>query len=60
MAKVGELGDGLPIYRFKYTGSDIEHTGPMAQDVALYRPWALGPVRADGLMTINFDMLEAA
>lgn len=59
-AKVGELEDGLPVYRFRYTGSEIEHEGPMAQDVELYRPWALGPVRPDGMLTVNYDMLEAA
>lgn len=59
-AKVGEMEDGLPIYRFRYTGSDIEHVGPMAQEVALYRPWALGPRRDDGMMTVDYSMLEAA
>lgn len=59
-AKVGELEDGLPIFRFRYIGSDLEHTGPLAQDVALYRPWAIGPVRDDGMLTILPDMLEAA
>jgi hypothetical protein len=59
-AKLGELEDGLPIFRFRYIGSDLEHAGPMAQDVALYRPWALGPVRDDGMMTILPAMLEAA
>lgn len=59
-AKVGELEDGLPLYRYRYIGSDIEHEGPMAQDVANYRPWALGPVRPDGMMTIRTDLLEAA
>lgn len=59
-AKVGELEDGLPIYRFRYTGNPWEHTGPLAQDVALYRPWAIGPVREDGMLTILPDMLEAA
>jgi hypothetical protein len=58
-AKLGELEDGLPIYRFTYHGSDVEHVGPLAQDVALYRPWALGPPR-DGMMTILPEMLEAA
>lgn len=59
-AKLGEMEDGLPIYRFKYTGSDIEHDGVLAQDVALYRPWALGPVRPDGMLTVDYDALEAA
>lgn len=60
-AKVGEMEDGLPIYRFTYKGSDVEHIGPLAQDVALYRPAALGPVRPDGMLTVNYDaLLEAA
>ena len=59
-ARVGELEDGLPLYRYRYVGSDIEHEGPLAQDVALYRPWALGPVRPDGMLTIRPDLLEAA
>lgn len=59
-AKLGELPDGLPVYRFTYIGSPIEHTGPLAQDVALYRPWALGPVRKDGMLTIRPDLLEVA
>ncbi len=59
-AKVGELEDGLPIYRFTYNGDDIEHVGPLAQDVFLYRPWAMGPVRPDGMLTIQPDLLEAA
>lgn len=56
-ARIGELEDGLPIYRFRYTGSDIEHTGVLAQEVAMYRPEALGPVRPDGMMTVNYDVL---
>lgn len=59
-AKLGEMEDGLPIFRYRYVGSPIEHEGPLAQDVALYRPWALGPVRDDGMMTIIPAMLEAA
>lgn len=61
-AKVGELEDGLPVYRFTYTGSPlVEHVGVMAQDVAKYRPWALGPARPDGMMSVDYDrLLEAA
>lgn len=51
--------DGLPIYQFRYTPEAQErfnldggvHTMPMAQDVAKFRPWALGP-EMDGFLTI--------
>lgn len=60
VAKVGELPDGLPIYEYTYSGDDTVHIGPVAQEVALYQPWALGPVRADGMMTVDYARLEAA
>lgn len=59
-ARIGELEDGLPVYRYRYTGSEIEHSGVIAQDVALYRPWALGPVRDDGMLSVDYSKLEAA
>ncbi len=48
--------DGLPVYHWSYTGQDERHTGPMAQDVARVRPWALGPT-VDGFMTIRPEAL---
>lgn len=60
IAKVGELSDGLPLYEYTYNGDDTVHIGPVAQEVAMYRPEALGPVRSDGMMTILPHMLEAA
>lgn len=59
-AKVGELEDGLPIYRYTYNGSDTEHVGVLAQDVALYRPHALGPVRADGMLSVDYSKIPEA
>ncbi len=58
-AKVGELEDGLPVFRYRYVGSPLEQTGVIAQDVALYRPWALGPVRDDGLLSVDYEKLTA-
>jgi hypothetical protein len=47
--------DGLAFYNFTYkTGLGLPEgvqTNPMAQDVAVFRPWALGP-EFDGFMTI--------
>jgi hypothetical protein len=47
--------DGLPIYSFDYKAGmglpEGRQVNPMAQDVAVLRPWALGPVQ-DGYMTI--------
>lgn len=48
--------DGLPVYHWSYTGQADRHTGPMAQDVAKYRPWALGP-EIGGYMTIRPEAL---
>jgi len=52
-------GDGLPVYEFSYKpgmGPEGRHRGPMAQDVAALRPWALGP-EVGGFMTIIPDKL---
>ncbi len=47
--------DGLPFYAFDYKPGfglpEGRQVNPMAQDVAKYRPWALGP-EVDGYMTI--------
>jgi hypothetical protein len=40
--KVGEASDGLPIYSYEYKAG-TKHVGPMAQDVAEYRPQAFRP-----------------
>jgi hypothetical protein len=50
--QLGSLEDGLPIYSWSYLWEpDVVRIGPMAQDVAQYRPEALGP-EIGGYMTI--------
>jgi hypothetical protein len=48
--------DGLGIYRYNYTGDAREYIGVMADEVALIRPHALGPV-IDGYATVNYTAL---
>jgi hypothetical protein len=59
--RIGEAADGLGLYRFRYLWDRPNTTreGPMAEEVAVLRPWALGPVVA-GYATIRPDLLEAA
>ncbi len=53
---VGLLPNGLPLYRFKYTWSDKEWVGVMAQDVLKVMPQAVstGP---EGYYRVNYRML---
>lgn len=39
--RVGQTDDGLPIYTYRYRGSDQVHMGVMAQDVARVKPGAV-------------------
>ena len=39
--RIGQTDDGLPIYTYRYRGSDQVHMGVMAQDVAKVRPDAV-------------------
>lgn len=69
IVKIGEFSDHLGAYEFSYIyppsasvaammpeGGDTRFVGVMADEVALYRPWALGPV-VDGYMTVNYGAL---
>lgn len=49
--RIGETPAGLPVYRFDYIGSERGMIGPMAHEVAIMQPEALGPV-IDGYMTV--------
>lgn len=56
--KVGELEDGLGVYRWNYVWDSPEarHEGVMADEVERLRPWALGPL-TDGFMTVVYGLL---
>jgi hypothetical protein len=48
---IGLTPAGLPVYKFDYIGGARGVIGPMAQEVAVLQPEALGPV-IDGYMTV--------
>lgn len=56
IVKVGEMPDGLGLYRFRYIGGVKRLLGVMADEVARLRPWALGPTVA-GYQTVNMGAL---
>jgi hypothetical protein len=51
ITRIGETDGGLPLYRFKYIDADDWVIGPMAQDVQVMQPEALGP-EIDGFLTV--------
>lgn len=53
--RIGEMDDGLPIYRWNYVWGEPAQ-GVMADEVALFRPWALGP-EIGGYATVNYGAL---
>lgn len=53
--RVGATDDGLPIYTYRYHGSDTVHMGVMAQDVAEVRPEAV--MRAGEYLAVNYGAL---
>lgn len=56
IAKVGELEDGLGVYDFDYVWGGDRQRGVMADEVAKFRPWALGPI-VGGYATVNMGKL---
>lgn len=57
--KIGEEPDGMGVYRFRYVWDDDDapvNYGVMADEVARFRPWALGPV-VDGIQTVDYGRL---
>jgi hypothetical protein len=54
--RVGTAANGLPIYNFKYIGSDNVYQGVMAQDVLEVFPEAVTTM-PNGYMAVRYDML---
>ncbi len=58
--KIGELANGLNVYRFRYKGRPETHTGVMADEVATIMPKALRWLPS-GFMAVDLEMaMEAA
>lgn len=53
--RVGLTDDGLPIYTYRYRGSDQVHMGVMAQEVAQVRPEAV--VDQGGYLAVNYGAI---
>ena len=54
---VGKTPGGLPLYRFKYTWSEKEWVGVMAQDVLKVMPKAIS-TDSEGYYLVNYQMLD--
>ena len=54
IVRLGVLGNGIGIYRFRYHWSDQAYVGVMAQEVAAIMPEAVGR-GADGYLRVNYD-----
>ncbi len=54
--KVGVAANGLPLYTFKYLGSDDVYRGVMAQDVLEVFPEAVSTM-PNGYLAVRYDML---
>jgi hypothetical protein len=55
ITQVGTLDNGLPVYTFKYKGSDTTHMGVMAQDVEKVNPDAV--LEIGGIKHVNYGAL---
>lgn len=56
--QIGELPNGLGVYKFQYKGERIVRTGVMADEVAKIQPEALGPIDHEGYQTVNYNKIE--
>jgi hypothetical protein len=57
--QVGFAANGLPIYRFRFLGDDVQRIGLMAQDVAAVRPDAVHELPG-GVLAVNYERALAA
>lgn len=51
--QVGELYDGMPVYKYRYIGSPVFQIGLMAQDVEQVEPEAVTEI--GGFKAVNYD-----
>lgn len=56
IARIGEMSDGLPVYTYRYNDDPQVQIGVMADEVADFRPWAVGP-EIGGFATVNYSRL---
>ena len=54
---LGHLKNGIPFYRFAYTGSDAAYVGVMAQDVQKVDPRAVTR-GSDGYLRVHYERLD--
>lgn len=54
--RVGSTDGGLPVYTFKYNGSDVTQMGVMAQDVEKINPSAVAEY--DGIKAVDYSMIQ--
>ncbi len=54
--RVGIAANGLPVYNFKYIGSDAVYRGVMAQDVLEIFPEAVSTM-PNGYLAVRYDIL---
>jgi hypothetical protein len=57
VVRVGQLDNGLPLYRFRYLWSSDIYVGVLAHEVLPVVPYAV-IVGEDGFMRVNYDMLD--
>jgi hypothetical protein len=54
--KVGVTESGLPVYTYKYKGSNVTEMGVMAQDVEKVFPEAVKEI--DGFKAVHYDLIK--
>jgi hypothetical protein len=54
--KVGQTDSGLPVYTYKYKGSNVTQMGVMAQDVEEVFPDAVEEI--EGFKAVNYELIK--
>jgi hypothetical protein len=58
VVRIGNLSEGIDLYRFKYNWSDQIYVGVIAQEVQAVRPDAVSR-GGDGYLRVNYDRIGA-